>query len=652
ELTRALLHRDFGITTWHVPLNRLCPPLPNRLNYIHWIEDLILFSQSSYVSTEDAPIWGVDIGTGASVIYPLLGHSLNQWRFLATDVDAESIEYAAANLRSNHLEHVIHLETVADGHDAAILPTASIQRRCRHDGPVLFTMCNPPFFDSIDQADTNPRTACTGSASEMTTPGGEVAFVTRMIQDSLLLTSQVRWYTSLIGRKSSLRPLLAILRSHGIPNMRTTEFLQGRTTRWGLAWSFTTDGSTTPNEVLSFDTLSQKKSYDTHGHKVLAKRREAKRRQALTFHLPQSFPAVSTGHCASMDDVHRRILDSAALLESAEEAQDMSEHAHNQAADDLESPVEEQHDDVKRPQVVTEVGGGETTKHGDTEPAEPASVDHHVHVNDNDATVDNAPTPLNSSSSPSVPVDAWEEGEVEEEVPYVKPTTATSHTSASLDPVDETELGPSVAAAGILAQAPPGTLTPLLEYQQGYHGVSYESTSTQLPKVVIRDPSKSIKTEAAEVEEDEGSTADGVEAGAVASLAGAAEGTAFETAAEVAAADVATLEDAAADGATLEDEAADAATLEDAAEDGATLADAVAGVEGVGSEADGAVVEVEGSLVEVVGDLESTAGEAGLGILLLSQHMAAVVVLLTMHPLPDPTTRHRTLPIMNHTNHM
>ncbi|RHY40572.1 hypothetical protein DYB34_002749, partial [Aphanomyces astaci] len=720
ELTRALLHRDFGITTWHVPLNRLCPPLPNRLNYIHWIEDLILFSQSSYVSTEDAPIWGVDIGTGASVIYPLLGHSLNQWRFLATDVDAESIEYAAANLRSNHLEHVIHLETVADGHDAAILPTASIQRRCRHDGPVLFTMCNPPFFDSIDQADTNPRTACTGSASEMTTPGGEVAFVTRMIQDSLLLTSQVRWYTSLIGRKSSLRPLLAILRSHGIPNMRTTEFLQGRTTRWGLAWSFTTDGSTTPNEVLSFDTLSQKKSYDTHGHKVLAKRREAKRRQALTFHLPQSFPAVSTGHCASMDDVHRRILDSAALLESAEEAQDMSEHAHNQAADDLESPVEEQHDDVKRPQVdLTEVGGGETTKHGDTEPAEPASVDHHVHVNDNDATVDNAPTPLNSSSSPSVPVDAWEEGEVEEEVPYVKPTTATSHTSASLDPVDETELGPSVAAAGILAQAPPGTLTPLLEYQQGYHGVSYESTSTQLPKVVIRDPSKSIKTtlnavfalpehtigdttlivspmpppvdptlveqlrqtyegtgvhlsnvmhgmteapsrrttndtleEAAEVEEDEGSTADGVEAGAVASLAGAAEGTAFETAAEVAAADVATLEDAAADGATLEDEAADAATLEDAAEDGATLADAVAGVEGVGSEADGAVVEVEGSLVEVVGDLESTAGEAGLGILLLSQHMAAVVVLLTMHPLPDPTTRHRTLPIMNHTNHM
>ncbi|RHY96957.1 hypothetical protein DYB35_002475, partial [Aphanomyces astaci] len=266
ELTRALLHRDFGITTWHVPLNRLCPPLPNRLNYIHWIEDLILFSQSSYVSTEDAPIWGVDIGTGASVIYPLLGHSLNQWRFLATDIDAESIEYAAANLRSNHLEHVIHLETVADGHDASILPTASIQQRCRHDGPVLFTICGI-----------------------------------------------VRWYTSLIGRKSSLRPLLAILRSHGIPNMRTTEFLQGRTTRWGLAWSFTTDGSTTPNEVVSFAIWRY-----PHGHKVLAKRREAKRRQALTFHLPQSFPAVSTGYCASMDDVHRRILDSAALLESAE----------------------------------------------------------------------------------------------------------------------------------------------------------------------------------------------------------------------------------------------------------------------------------------------------------------------------------------------
>ncbi|ETV98132.1 hypothetical protein H310_08875 [Aphanomyces invadans] len=295
ELTKSLLHRDFGVT-WDIPLNRLCPPLTNRLNYIHWIEDLILLSRSTYTATSDeGPIWGIDIGTGASCIYPLLGHSLNQWNFIATDIDALSLRYATANVESNNLSHAIHVEAVAPDAPSVLL----IKSIATHASPILFSMCNPPFFDSVEEADTNPRTACTGSHGEMTTPGGEVAFISTMIQDSLVLHTKVRWYTSLIGRKSSLRPLLALLRSHGVCNMRTTEFLQGRTTRWGLAWSFTSDGHGSERQ---------------HSHKVLAKRRESKRRQELTFRVDQT----DTSECVSLDLVHRRILDSAALVHMSE----------------------------------------------------------------------------------------------------------------------------------------------------------------------------------------------------------------------------------------------------------------------------------------------------------------------------------------------
>lgn len=42
-LTKALLHDDFNIT-WDIPNGQLVPPLANRANYIHWLEDLLKLS--------------------------------------------------------------------------------------------------------------------------------------------------------------------------------------------------------------------------------------------------------------------------------------------------------------------------------------------------------------------------------------------------------------------------------------------------------------------------------------------------------------------------------------------------------------------------------------------------------------------------------
>lgn len=64
-----------------IPDGQLCPTVPNRSNYIHWINDLL---SSEVIQSLGGEVKGFDIGTGANCIYPLLGASLFGWRFVAS----------------------------------------------------------------------------------------------------------------------------------------------------------------------------------------------------------------------------------------------------------------------------------------------------------------------------------------------------------------------------------------------------------------------------------------------------------------------------------------------------------------------------------------------------------------------------------------
>jgi 23S rRNA (adenine1618-N6)-methyltransferase len=107
-------------------------------------------------------------------------------------------------------------------------------------------MCNPPFYATHSELLLSaaikrrpPNTACTGSANEMIYPGGEVAFVTRMILESVKLKDRVQWYTSMLGKYSSVDVVVEKLRGVGVGNYAVMEFVQGsKTKRWGVAWSF------------------------------------------------------------------------------------------------------------------------------------------------------------------------------------------------------------------------------------------------------------------------------------------------------------------------------------------------------------------------------------------------------------------------------
>jgi len=235
QLTKTLLQVDFDLKM-ELPDDRLCPPVPNRHNYILWLKDLL--DTSSY-QEPGRRLSGLDIGTGASCIYPLLGCTQRPWYFVATDIDPKSLAYARKNVQANHLENRIRIlaRTATD----ALLPLDDLDVES-----IDFVMTNPPFYETDAEMRASaklksrpPNSACTGAPVEMVCEGGEVAFVGRILAESLRLRERVQWYTSMLGKLSSLEVVVDMLREKGVGNYAVTEFVQGhKTRRWAVAWSF------------------------------------------------------------------------------------------------------------------------------------------------------------------------------------------------------------------------------------------------------------------------------------------------------------------------------------------------------------------------------------------------------------------------------
>jgi len=161
---------------------------------------------------------------------------------VATELDPLSIVYAQLNVQENGLQD--RITVVKAGHGEPIL--LPLLGRNMPAQTYDFTMCNPPFYESRDEIlrsaeakDTGPNAVCTGADVEMITTGGESAFVCQMIRESIQVGAQCRWYTSMLGKMSSLFKVVKLLSENKIENYAVTEFVQGQTRRWAIAWSFT-----------------------------------------------------------------------------------------------------------------------------------------------------------------------------------------------------------------------------------------------------------------------------------------------------------------------------------------------------------------------------------------------------------------------------
>ncbi|KAK3194386.1 hypothetical protein Dsin_025696 [Dipteronia sinensis] len=72
-----------------------------------------------------------------------------------------------------------------------------------------FCMCNPPFFETMEETKLSPKTSCGGTPKEMVCPRGEKAFISRIIEDSFTL-KQTFWYYSYL-RSLSYRSFTIIV---------------------------------------------------------------------------------------------------------------------------------------------------------------------------------------------------------------------------------------------------------------------------------------------------------------------------------------------------------------------------------------------------------------------------------------------------------
>jgi 23S rRNA (adenine1618-N6)-methyltransferase len=245
-LNRALLRHYYHVDHWGIPEGFLCPPIPGRADYIHYLGDLL--AQSNDCKRPDpSKIQGLDIGTGANLIYPLLGVSIQGWKLVGSESNPQALISAEKILNDNPTFHPkIELRAQLD---ASSIFKGIIQKEECYD----FTLCNPPFHDSANTAmegsqrktrnltgkiDSKPVLNFGGQASELWTAGGELAFIKKMIVESVEFKNQVYWFTSLVSKSENLKALESLLKRSGVYSQKVIEMAQGNKKSRFLAWTF------------------------------------------------------------------------------------------------------------------------------------------------------------------------------------------------------------------------------------------------------------------------------------------------------------------------------------------------------------------------------------------------------------------------------
>lgn len=77
-----------------------------------------------------------------------------------------------------------------------------------------------------------------GQQDELWCEGGELAFIRRMIDESVSFGRQCVWFTSLVSRKENLPELWRALEEAGVAAVRTIDMAQGQKQSRFIAWSF------------------------------------------------------------------------------------------------------------------------------------------------------------------------------------------------------------------------------------------------------------------------------------------------------------------------------------------------------------------------------------------------------------------------------
>ncbi|REH52586.1 23S rRNA m(6)A-1618 methyltransferase [Tenacibaculum gallaicum] len=233
EFNKALLATHYNIEHWNFSDNNLCPPIPGRVDYIHHLADLVANEENVTV---------LDIGTGASCIYPLLGIAEYNWNFVATDIDLDSLDYAQDIIDDNGFTDKIELrQQLKEEH--------ILQGIIEEEDAFTITMCNPPFYKSAEEArganrrksrnlGNNAVRNFAGNSNELWYIGGEKAFLHTYLYESSKHPKVSKWFTSLVSKKENVESLQNSGKKLGVKEFKIIPMYQGNKVTRIVCWRF------------------------------------------------------------------------------------------------------------------------------------------------------------------------------------------------------------------------------------------------------------------------------------------------------------------------------------------------------------------------------------------------------------------------------
>lgn len=245
-LNKAILNHYYGIKHWDFPDENLCPPIPGRADYIHYIADLLGESNFGRMP-EGNKITCLDIGVGANCIYPVIGVTEYDWSFIGVDSNTDSIASAQQIVNAN--------KSLTDKIKLRLQKNPSyIFRGIINEGEKIdVTICNPPFHASAEDAQQGTQRKVNnlsgkksktaglnfaGVGNELIYEGGEHAFIHANIEESKQNAKNCYWFSTLVSKQSNLKGIYKSLEKLDAHQVKTIPMGTGNKSTRIVAWTF------------------------------------------------------------------------------------------------------------------------------------------------------------------------------------------------------------------------------------------------------------------------------------------------------------------------------------------------------------------------------------------------------------------------------
>jgi 23S rRNA (adenine1618-N6)-methyltransferase len=243
-LNKALLSHFYNISHWDIPEGYLCPPIPGRADYVHYLADLL---EEEEGKSKGKDIKVLDIGVGANCVYPIIGHQEYGWTFVGTDIDPIAVKAAKAIVAANpDLSSQVEIRHQPN-------KTQIFQGIIKPGDSFTLAMCNPPFHASAEEANAGTTRKLHnlgkhkgkeatlnfgGQAAELWTEGGEITFIRNMIEESKTVAGQCKWFSSLVSKSANLPFIYAALDRAKVTYYNTIDMAQGQKVSRFVVWTF------------------------------------------------------------------------------------------------------------------------------------------------------------------------------------------------------------------------------------------------------------------------------------------------------------------------------------------------------------------------------------------------------------------------------